>query len=145
MKKAALLAATLLAAAGLTVVLAPQPGSALSVGNACTQSTSAGTVTVTCVANTPALGVGTWTPPTGVSEVSVDVEGGHGGAGGAFPGSGGPGGKATGTLPVTPASTVGVVVCGKGGDAGDAGAGTGGLNGGKGTTSASLVRGTGAP
>jgi trimeric autotransporter adhesin len=56
--------------------------------------------------------VQTWTVPTGVTSISVDMQGATGGSG--LGGAGGSGGRTQGTLPVTPGSTVYVYVGGAG-------------------------------
>ena len=71
--------ATLLAA---TVLLLALPAVADSTGT-CSEA-GATTVTVTCTA-----GMGTWTPPPGVTSATFDVEGGHGGSNGSAGGAGG--------------------------------------------------------
>ncbi len=100
-------------------MLVNSPAAFASTTGTCSESGTT-TVTVTCT-----VGSGTWTPPGGVTSVSVDVEGGAGGAGTSAPG--GFGGKATATLAVSSANTYTVLV---GGAGGAGGSGAGGTNGG---------------
>jgi hypothetical protein len=112
--------ATVLAA---TVLLLVPPAVADSTGTCSEAGTT--TVTVTCTA-----GMGTWTPPAGVTSATFDVEGGHGGGVSGVGGGGGAGGKVTGTLTVSSASTYTVLVGSQGGSGSGSAAGAGGSNGG---------------
>ena len=81
--------------------LPPPLVQASTTGN-CSESGTT-TITVTCT-----QGSGTWTPPSGLTSASFDVEGGHGGSGNTD--AGGAGGKVTGTFTVSSANTYTILV-----------------------------------
>lgn len=100
------------------VVLVGSAAAALPAG--CSQSGS----TVTCTLSYTGAAQ-SWTPPAGVTSVTVDAFGAQGGAG--YPAGGGAGGEVSATLAVTPGQAIEVMV---GGQGGGLGSGTAGFNGG---------------